>query len=173
MGIIGTKNWLSIPLVQKNLVLSSSGFARKVRLVSRQGAKTQSAAAFLKDFFAPWRLCGRTPLALAYFSGKASSSFSLFLIVAEFFSVITQAARDHVQRLCPIVNVCDLHLLRFVTRKLLVTQEVVLQTIDQPLRHVVNFEHAAVSEIVFEHGDDLVVSLAAVDHPQPANRSRA
>src|ERR1700754_1679512 len=77
MGIIGTKNWLSIPLVQKNLVLSSSGFARKVRLVSRQGAKTQSAAAFLKDFFAPWRLCGRTPLALAYFSGKASSSFRL------------------------------------------------------------------------------------------------
>ncbi len=46
------------------------GFALKV---SRKGAKTPSAAAFLKDFFAPLRLCGRDFLRQAYCSYKAST----------------------------------------------------------------------------------------------------
>jgi hypothetical protein len=36
---------------------SSIGLARKVKIFSRKGAKAQSAAAFLKVFFAPLRLC--------------------------------------------------------------------------------------------------------------------
>ena len=53
-----------------------------------------------------------------------------FSFTAKLALVITQATINHVQRLRAIVNVRDLNLLRLVTRKLFVTQKVVLQTID-------------------------------------------
>ena len=68
-----------------------SSFARKVPLsgedLSRKGAKAQSATAFLKDFFAPLRLCARDHSssidAFRYFSGKAPQShrFRVFLSI--------------------------------------------------------------------------------------------
>src|SRR5687768_10113269 len=79
--------------------------------------------------------------------------------------VVTQATCNHIQRLSSIVNVRNLYLLRLVSRELFVTQEIMLQTIDQSLRHVLDFENATVGKIVFQYRNDLVVSLPAVDHP--------
>jgi hypothetical protein len=45
--------------------------------VSRKDAKAQSATAFLKNFFAPWRLYGRRSPPLMYFLCKGGKVHSI------------------------------------------------------------------------------------------------
>ena len=64
-----------------------------------------------------------------------------------------------------IVNVHNLDLLVLVARQLFVAEKVVFQTVNQSLWHVTDFNNLAKRQILFQHRDDLVVSLIAVDHP--------
>src|ERR1044072_3094027 len=52
------------------------------------------------------------------------------LFLAKLLLIITQAPGNHISRFKAIVNVRDLHFLRLFPRQLLVTQKIMLQTID-------------------------------------------
>lgn len=83
-------------------------------------------------------------------------------------SVVVDAAPDDVHCLYPVVHVNNLYASGSVARKLFVTQKIVFQTIDQGFRTLLNIRDVAVCKVRLEHGEDFVVGLLTVDHPQPA-----
>lgn len=77
-----------------------------------------------------WRLPNGQTNPAAVCCVPAAGSKNTLVAVVNFVFVIAETTSDHVQRLRPIVDVRDLNLLRLFAGQLLVTQEVVLQTID-------------------------------------------
>ena len=65
---------------------------------SRKGAKAQSATAFLKDFFGPWRLCGRRSPPRDTFRAKLArvlmSIISVAVVLSHSSSLALSAERD-------------------------------------------------------------------------------
>ena len=57
-------------------------------------------------------------------------------------------------------------------RQLFVSQEIMLQPIDQPRRRVGDVLDVPVAHVGLEHGNDFIVGFVAVDHAEAADRHR-
>src|SRR6185295_1343425 len=117
------------------------------------------------------------------FSAKSAANSLLGSHSLQFFSsrqrvakpllVVTNAARNYIERFGAVIHVGNLHASGSFARKLLVAQKIMFETVDQRLGTLANIFDVSVGKVGFEHGDDLVVSLFAVDHSQAADRVRS
>src|SRR5690242_6577864 len=92
--------------------------------------------------------------------------------VPEAGSVVGHAATHHLVCLLATVSTRDLDTWVARARGLLVGEEIVLEPRDEGRWQLPDVAVPTIEGVAVEDGDDLVVGLVAIDHPQPTHDDR-